>query len=264
LEDRTVPTAGFSVFAGVLTITGNGGADRVEIEDGGRSDLIRIRLNGESSWTNIGSNVTEIRVNTNGGADYVWYRLTGDSREYRKVTADLGSGNDGFYAYFHDSAGPSHLRPGADVRVIAEGGDGNDVLWADVSRGTAINSFGCLLIDYTGEDGADWIGVSYRGELDGALFLRTDGNSGQDHVGADLMCYGGSTGDLAGTAGEVGRRDLPARVRGGDGDDQLAFLVRDYGAVRVFAQMQGGGGFDEGERTVNVVPVGIDVDYVVG
>jgi hypothetical protein len=158
---------------------------------------------------------------------------------------------------------------GSSLKVVATGDDGADVVRVFADHDVDVASSASLLVDIHGNDDSfDFVTFNYRGELDGNLYLFAGGGSGADTVSANLTFDAGSSGHLAGTSSKgVGSLSQPARVRGHSGDDHLTFIVRDNGAAHVFARIEGGDGggdgFDQGTRTANVTPLGIDVDNVV-
>lgn len=267
LETRCLLNAGFGVADHVLTITGDGDADHIRVRDNGTANGISIRLNDDADWTDLASNITRININSHGGADDISYRLMDDLRAgvSRKLVANLGSGNDTFNAYLHDLDGVgSDLRLNSNLKIVVNGDNGADTIRAFADHDVDVRSGASLLIDFSGNDGNDTMYVAYRGELDGNLFLYAGGNDGRDTIVADLTFDAGSTGHLAGTSDEgVGSLDVAARVKGGEGADDLTFVVHDNGFTQVFARIIGNGGHDHGTRTANVVSEGIDVDNVV-
>lgn len=267
LENRSLPTAGYAVAGGILTITGDGAADRVFTRDDGTANGIDILVNGETSWTSIASPIRVIRVNTNGGADFVQYRLVDDLRSsvVRQVFVDLGSGDDRFEASLADGAGiGSDLLAGSQLSLVAEAGDGLDYMGASAGSDVDVHQTASLLIDYRGGDDPDSIHVTYRGELDGYLYLYLGGQHSHDWITAYFTFDGGSTGYLRGTSSQgVGSYGAAARVDGSSGHDTLTFVVRDLGGAHVFARIDGDDGYDRGTRTVNVVSEDLEQDDVI-
>jgi hypothetical protein len=267
LENRSLLTAGYAVAGGVLTITGDGAADRVHIHDAGTANGIYILLNAEPRWTYIGAPIRAINVHTHGGDDFVHYRLADDLQRsvVRQVFVDLGSGVDDFEAALYDASGiGSDLLTGSRLNLVAEGGDGGDRMQAWAGSDVDVHQNAALLIDYRGGDDLDSIHATFRGELDGYLYFYLGGQGSHDWITANLTFDAGSTGYLRGTSSQgVASYGAAARVDGNSGHDTLTFVVRDRGAAHVFARIDGDEGYDRGTRTANVVSEDLSTDDVI-
>jgi hypothetical protein len=140
LEKRTMMAA--SVNAGLLTVTGTGGADAISI---GQLANGNVQVNDNGAVTTFASaNVNRIRVNARGGNDSVTVFLS----VTRPATLNGGAGNDSLTGSnrsdsLNGSSGNDFLngRGGADVLQggsgtdSVRGGDGNDRLYAGTGSG---------------------------------------------------------------------------------------------------------------------------------
>jgi len=267
LEDRYVPSCTLSVSGSTLTITGDGAANTVRIDDNGNAvSTLSVSCDGVQA---IVTGITTIRVNTNGGSDDVTYHLTNglQTNVARTVDVDLGGDDDVFEADLEGT-----LRTGSNLTVSADGRTGAEYMRVSAGRppsgglgfvfpGTQVNiqSGASLNLDLQGGDSTDNIGVSYRGELDGTLNLLADGNAGLDTVSANVEM-------LAGSTGNVGSSGNPATVRGGTHDDDLTFVVHNNSGnstAGVYAHVEGFWGHDVCHRTSNVSVTGCEEDFVV-
>jgi hypothetical protein len=265
LEARTLLDVGFSLTGTVLTLTGDGSAETVLINDSGLANGVRVTT---LDWSrNFTVPLTEIVVNTNGGNDNVVYFLNGNLQAgvQRKVKANLGGGSDVFFARLSssDTAPGSDLLAGARLAFHVQGDKGRDSTVLNADRGTDIGARAALTVDFAGGSDNDLVTAAYRGRMDGELYLLLDGQEHDDTVSATLTFDAGSSGLLGGVSQGFGNARVSAQVRGGAAADTLWFLVRNNGRVRGNPRMEGGTGWDRGTRTANVTPVSIDSDTVV-
>src|SRR5262245_5087309 len=98
LEGRQLLTIAFSYdpATSVLTLTGDGGANSVTIDDDGTDNANSVTVVGDGSMFVPSGPVREIVYNAQGNNDRLNYRLNGDLGPSikRRITADMGSGND--------------------------------------------------------------------------------------------------------------------------------------------------------------------------
>src|SRR5262245_60915146 len=90
LEGRDCPAGQISVFAGVMIVTGDGGANAVAVTDDG-AGTVTATIDGT---TRAASGIRAVVVNTGGGDDTIAYTLTGKEQGLRVVTVNAGTGND--------------------------------------------------------------------------------------------------------------------------------------------------------------------------
>jgi hypothetical protein len=151
-----------------------------------------------------------------------------------RVTANLGLGNDELVGFlFGDLKGsadvdfdlndaPDKLIRGGQVRI--PGGDDRFTITSNLEgfQGEAdIGANARLNVRMRGVDGGDTLQMDYKGEVDGLLRLRLNGQNGADNVIADLQLK--DDGQQDGIRGLVN-----AVVRGGaDVEDLVLLLIED-------------------------------------
>jgi hypothetical protein len=145
-DQMSVSVGGLGDPSGILTFTGDGGSDRIEIVDTGLAggNQLRFRING-GSWVTSPNEVWRVALNMGGGTDTVTYNMgrsfsaTGTNGVgsvvngkaaglYREIEANLGDGNDTLNATVHGNVvGPNGMR------VLANGQRGNDRITATLN-----------------------------------------------------------------------------------------------------------------------------------
>jgi Ca2+-binding RTX toxin-like protein len=184
LEGRALLSA-VTLSNGVLTVTGNSTADRIEVQKRADKGQLKIEINGaEKKFTY--SSVHKIVINTLGGNDFV----------------DV-SGRDG----------------GVSIPMSVNGGDGNDTLHGGNGNDTLLGGNGNDRLE--GKGGNDVLsggaGNDYVYGGDGKDNVK--GDSGNDHLfgeaGDDSLLGGDGDDDLNGGSG---RDD----VRGQNGNDDFS------------------------------------------
>jgi Ca2+-binding RTX toxin-like protein len=137
LEDRAVPAANVVLSAGVLTVTGDDAADRIQVSTINNGATIQVQYNTATNrlvTQNFQANaVQRILVNSGNGDDYV-ANLTGVS-----ATLNAGGGND-------------YIQGGTGTDVMS-GGDGNDTV---IDNAGGINTF-------NGNGGDDYLSSTVAG-----------------------------------------------------------------------------------------------------
>jgi hypothetical protein len=273
LEDRSVPAVTAALAGGTLLLQGGGASETATVSHDGNGNIV---VTATGLGTQSFSNISKVEFDMNGGNDLVTFNQ-GSSlspvTQVRNMTveAHLGGGDDTFQANLFGSVtngatmridvdGDSFLTSGNDVVTIRAGNlDPSEAL--DSAADFDVQTGSTLSVNVIGDGGSENIDVFYQGELDGALRLNLDGQSGGDDVAALVDIDAGSTGHLLGL-----QNGTAARVSGGSNDDDLRFQIdRDPGAgpVSIFAVMDGGSGNgDLGVLDENVVTV-VNVEDVV-
>lgn len=280
LEDRTTPAAALSLSAaGVLTVTGDGAADQIQVTNvnGNQIQVQFTNANGGINTAVInGSAVNSIVLNGNGGDDYL-ANLTNVN-----AVVNGGSGND----YLQGGTGNDTLNGGAgdDIAIdnaagmnVFNGNDGNDTLSSTVAGARMNGGIGNdLLYDiiggstHTGGDGFDNI-ISNNGDT--ITDADRNNSTNRDLVtsfgattasvavqGRILYINGGAGADtitindagpnvavtINGQTSFIGRASFSGiAVLGGDGDDRIDNNTGDNDASRaVFMVAYGGNGND--------------------
>src|SRR3954454_23876385 len=139
LENRALlASVGLNTSTGVLTITGNSTADRIEVQRRADKGQLKVESNGSEKSFSY-SAVKKIVINANGGNDWVEFSSRdgginipssinggdGDTLQggLNKDTILGGNGND----RIQGKAGNDSLSGGAGNDFV-EGGDGNDII----------------------------------------------------------------------------------------------------------------------------------------
>ena len=174
LEDRRLMSVTLS--AGVLTVTGTPGADRIEFERDG--DRIRVRDNGRDHRVSYAA-VQRIVVNALAGDDEIRFKDGGISKP---TELNAGDGND----RVEGSAGPDTIN-GGNGHDRLEGRGGNDTMNGDAGND-----------ELRGGAGNDTLNGGVGND-------RLDGDSGNDVLfggdGADDLKGGSGIDRITGGAG---------------------------------------------------------------
>jgi Ca2+-binding RTX toxin-like protein len=138
LETRSLMSV--SLANGVLTVTGTGGADRIEIQKRAAKGAIQVELNGSERRFAL-SSVSKVQIFAKGGSDFVEYSGRDGGLSTRAFvdagdgndTVQTGAGNDSILGgggrdYLQGKGGNDSISGGAFQDRI-EGGDGNDSLF---------------------------------------------------------------------------------------------------------------------------------------
>jgi hypothetical protein len=137
LENRWCPSVAAAVTGGhILTLTGDGAANDVRINDDG-SDSLTVRINGGPTQTYEG--IDTLNINTGNGNDGIYYTVRGDLVQNRAVNVNLGDGNSRFD--FRTTPGSGVIGQGIDplrLDVNVHGGKGND--WVSGNFGDVFNA----------------------------------------------------------------------------------------------------------------------------
>jgi len=261
LDDRIVPTVvSFSTTDHCLTITGDGNSETVRIFDNGTgaSGNITVRVGGGADMQ-IPAYISQVNADMNGGADTVYYFQEGNLQAHRYLNIQLGSGSDKF-----ETVQMRDIKASTQLALHVEGGSGDDTLNflkstflnvdMDIESGATLDAW------LAGGDDQDTINFDYRGELDGRIRLNILGEGGADTLRADITLDAGSTGVVADRAFPADPYrpmvwmvvDVPVTMSGGDGNDDMTFLIHNFGTAATQARMDGGAGVDQGIRTANV------------
>ena len=155
-DERVLPSVSVTYSPdGVLFIQGTAAADVIAVTDTGAGDAGSVTVfdHGVSVYVATGP-VTQIMVNTGGGADTVDYRLTSDLATKRQVTVDLGAGNDVFAAHLD-----GHTL-GANLLMQALGRRGSDRLTLDAQH-VNVGAGTWLTVNFQGGAGSDQVKFNY-------------------------------------------------------------------------------------------------------
>jgi hypothetical protein len=142
---------------------------------------------------------------------------------------------------------------GAHLGVNLHGGAQNDVLSINATK-VNVAQGATLDLEARGQEGNDRVGISYFGQVLGALKVQEGGGPDNDHQVAKLTLAAGSNGSV------------DAKVNGGPGDDNQTLLVRKQVAtdpVTISAVADGGPGLDTLHKTANVTDLNCEVVIIV-
>jgi hypothetical protein len=255
LESRQLLSANVVLSGGRLSITGTDQPDQIQINDDGTRVL--VFANGALKGTFF--NVNNIVVNTKGGNDTVTYDILGTDpinigrpgpnpgnptlplnvAVTRKLTADLGSGNDLFQANVVESltgpglpTTPSSLGANSNLDIEVKGGTGND---SALFRAGIIGTGSNVRFDFNGGQGGDAFNVIYglpvaAQQANTNVLLDFQGGKGNDAAFVDVI------GDLP-----AANSQTHINLLGGRGDDSL-FAHYDNGIMNGFFQLLADGG----------------------
>jgi hypothetical protein len=277
LEDRYQPSVNFAVAGNTLIVFAPTTSTPVNA-------TITIFDNGSQNPNNVVAvaatpfypavTIDNVVIELFSGNDHVNYVLTGPLTGNRAVSATLNTGRDTFQAAGGDLLSGSSLSFAINANP-RHGGDnitgqfdsnvqaGATLSWtSSVSSGKGILGFnmigavaagGNVFVNQFGGNRGDEITTTYRGLLDGTLGLQEFGGQGNNDLFADVGLNAGSTGTL-----------IPSLLQGQDGNDQLAFFVRDptHRAIIYNQILDGGPGFNVCARTSNVMAFDCAVDGV--
>jgi hypothetical protein len=270
LEERQVLSCTVGVSNGVMTITGDNGANTVKID---QTFLGNVTVHADSLTTSA-AGIKEIRINTLGGPDTVKYNLNSilpflpslRTTQYgsQTIKVNLGAGND----KFQTAMCPQHLKAGASLAFDVKGGSDNDDLRVDMATyAFAPDAGASLSVRLDGGFGSDYVAAKYKGELDGNLSIVVIGGpsaglfaglDGSDTVAANVQLTTGPHNHSEGLA--------YVRVLGGFGSDKLTLATRkesSWDPAAVDAAADGGPGFDTLTRTSNVNKKSCELDFVI-
>jgi hypothetical protein len=300
LEERLTPICDFAVHGSTLVITApttsQFARSDIIIWDNGTDQVNNIKVFCEQEFVpNVA--ITNVAVLSGEGVEHVSYNVTRTLETPRYVFASLGGSNDSFRMNLTNGLGPavslsltvnggpgddhiqlksttldpgaslrfvanggggkdviqlkaSSLRPGASLQFVANGGGGKDLISADVLGTIALGS--SLSIRATGAAGNDFMRFHFGGILRGTVTMNSMGGPGNDFIRQSMTLAPDSTG-----------RVIPGWILGGAGNDQIRYLVRDYGKCITFNQQVNGGlGTDEVIRTTNVRQIFCELDTV--
>jgi hypothetical protein len=156
-DERVLPsvTVTYTATDGVLFITGTAAADVIDVTDTGKGDpgSVTVLDHGTPVYVSTGP-VAQIVIVTYGGADTVDYWLTSDLTTNRRVTVDLGGGNDSYLAQLD-----GHTLS-ANLLMSALGRAGRDHLELD-ARHVSVGADAWLTVDLRGGMGSDAVAFNY-------------------------------------------------------------------------------------------------------
>jgi hypothetical protein len=291
LEERTLLSTA-QVVGDLISIRGTNHTDRVQIVDEGNlatNQQIRVFCEGHLAAT---ANATQIRAiqfqHMGRGNDVVEYDLTGALSaglpgSSRQVLGKLGSGTARFTANVN-----ANLQS-ASLSLRVSGGTGKDTLEL-IQKGSLFGTarLGCQCtggardsvltfvapagvdngigtsenISLQGGRGRDQIGMSYSGNLDGALSLTADGGLNRDVIVA-VVALDAKSGTNLGAGVVPG--SLNVKEMGDAANDNLTLDVSqqasnmvNLNAVHVGAQIDGGDGSDSFHASPGVAVTNVE------
>jgi hypothetical protein len=200
LENRWVPTT-VSLNGNTLEIDGNRAANTVEIWQDDASNILRVRFDTNAGMVTRVFNSSQIRnieVDLNGGADRLTYDLGANFTRAKDIEIEMDSGLDrvtmNMGQVLIDANGlpinnPATNRPRAgrieaQLDIDIDSGDDADRVWVDF--GPIHNATVNVLVDL--DDGNDDFAAGIWGDLTGAANVRIEANGEDDN---DIMRFAG-------------------------------------------------------------------------
>ena len=285
LEDRNCPSV---VLQGhTLLLSGDASGDQVTIRDGGHGNVTAtlVDAHGHRS-TRSAVGVSQIVLNSNGGADRVDYALTGTLTTSETILLNLGNRNDAVNLNFlkgvsapsltvHVSDGQGQDMVSAQFGTIHNTvvdyqvhlGNGPDV--ANVALNGAVTGTARVGLGLTAGSGVDTLNVQMHGNIAATaqVAINAKGGLGDDSIHVDYW------GQLAGTlsiveqgvagwnylessvhlaAGSTG--SLTDHILGGTSDDLMILQAFTAGSHLRYQSLlaNGGAGFNQAMVTPNV------------
>jgi hypothetical protein len=218
LEDRCVPACVITPTGVapnvILTITGDDLLNNIQITDDGAGN---ITLTCDGITSPVVPGVRDVVVNSNKGADAVFYTLNADlqAAQTRNVIVDLGYGPDSFLAQGVNNA---DVVGTASLSFNVRGRVGNDNIRFLLTQDFDVNAGGVLGIIADGNAGNDRVALSQLGQIGGAIDLTMNGGVGNDRVGASLSLDSNSAGTVdAAVNGQTDNDILTLLLTRGDG-----------------------------------------------
>jgi hypothetical protein len=278
LEDRFLPAINFAVVGNTLVVTApttrTPAHDNLVILDNGSQGANNVVAVATTAFY-PGVTIDNVSIQLSRNNDNITYFLAGPLSGNRFVLANLSTGTDSFTALGVGGLLPranlvfsvgglprrqgdhitgafsGDVQPGSSLLWTTFGATGNNTLSFNLAGN--IRAGGSVLVSQLGGLGSNEISAVYGGLLTGSLGLANLGGQGNNNVFADVELNPGSTGTL-----------VPSMVTGGNGTDDLAFLVHDptHAAIVYNQVLDGGGGFNVCARTSNVMSFGCSLDDV--
>ncbi len=252
LETRCVPTA--SASGNVLTVSGNL-ITILDVGDNQASNTTAITVISDGVTQSFPGNIASINVKGNDGGDTVTYVLGGNlvanklvTVAQRTLTANLSDQHNAFVLQL--TTGQTFQ--GARYQFTVFGGAGQNFMRA-AAENLIIDGASSLGINMIGGANKDNMAANIHATVQGALGVFLFGQGGADQVFENLNIDPSSTGPVV------------ASVFGGGGND-LVGLILDLPPSTNAKQtmptttLDGGGGFNTGIHTANVIPMNIQSD----
>lgn len=219
-----------------VTVTGDSASETWTIDHDGSGG---VRISGPVSATR--SDVQQLNVRTNGGADSVTYNLNADL--VTGFNLDVDTGDDGFVTIIGTDDRfvanlNGNIRSSLKINVQTRGFTDRLVVNANrdnVANGVRIASGRTLDLNLQAGDNADTIDVNYQGDMDGKLKIAASGDgggllaNGPDIINA-LVIMDSDSGHITGHGG-IGTFDM--RLDGNGGNDTFSALVGDHSGGNV-------------------------------
>ncbi len=242
LEPRTLFASISNVFVDLFT-----GLRTVNVSGEGTNETWTINHNGNGTVQIQGpvsstkTNVQQLNVRTNGGADTVRYNLTANNTA--GFILDVDTGGDGLLNIFGIDDDVTinlngNINSGLKINVQTRGFDDRITVNADhdnLPAGVRIASGRTLDLNLQTGDNRDTIDVSYLGDMDGKLkiFAAGDGGGGlvndNDTINA-LVIMTNDSGHITGS-GAIGSFDM--KLEGNGGTDLFSARVADQSGGNV-------------------------------
>jgi hypothetical protein len=250
----------------MLVIVGDGAANKVTVTQNDQADTLTVVADGVTKVYRS-SQIDQIGVDLKGGSDYFWYGLAAGSNFLdlgKKVTVNLGAGNDQAWLDFRGNGGPARLLGTLDVTVY--GGAGNDEMFGNfpavandniifrspVPAGDfARQHIGALNVTALMGDGDDNASVNLWGNVTGGARVSLDlqGGNGNDSLNTWATFNGGYN--------RIGIDYFSAvtiNMDGGAGSDSLYALYGGQLNGRLTLRENGGQGNDTLTAEVHLMP----------
>jgi hypothetical protein len=206
LDDRILPAVTTSGET-VIIDTGAGKNSVTIVDNGtGRFANLTVTIDGKTEVPPVAASA--IRITTGGGNDLVAYRLTGNMNRAMDITTNLGAGNNRFRATI-----AADLLTGGRLDFTTRGGADTDLIQLNALANVFIATNASLGFSAAGNGGSDRISATYRGQVDGSLFLSLSGNQGDDELFSVVVLDPNSRGSFA------------ANQFGGPDDDDLGVVL---------------------------------------
>jgi hypothetical protein len=213
---------------------------KVDLGSGNDEAIFNFANNGVGTATIL--DTLFIDVTTQQGDDTVTasFGYIKDTSVY--LGGDLGTEMDAFKAALVGDIA------GSDVLIKMAGGDGADSLAVIANKDVDIAATALIDVELKGGAGGDALAFLYRGELDGFLKFRGEGEAGRDRARVYLRIDPGSTGKLDGL------------LSGGTEGDALSFFLLDNsgGLLNILqALLDGGPHSDTASASPNVTVINV-------
>jgi hypothetical protein len=214
LEPRLCLAGSVLQLGDLLVIRGDETDNHLAITDSGGE----LHVTLDDPVPHLFDGIRRIMIDLGEGSDFCDLQLGGPDTLVKKLTANLGAGNDHASLFIDSMAG--------QALAISVAGQGDD----DVVGFSWGMMEGSLQLTSTGGDGHDLLTFESHGEFTGKLNINTDGGNGDDEVG--IIVVDGLEGNMS------------ANANGGAGDDEVGVVVIGGKAGSFNLNVSGGSGDD--------------------